>query len=32
LLILQGFAEIVKRIAALRGEFVINTHYERMEQ
>jgi TRAP-type mannitol/chloroaromatic compound transport system permease small subunit len=29
LLILQGLSEIVKRVAAVRGDIALNTHYER---
>jgi TRAP-type mannitol/chloroaromatic compound transport system permease small subunit len=29
LLSLQGVAEIVKRIAYLRGDYAMDTHYER---
>jgi TRAP-type mannitol/chloroaromatic compound transport system permease small subunit len=32
LLILQGLSEIIKRIAALRGDLAIDTHYERPQQ
>ena len=32
LLILQGLSEIIKRVAALRGDLVIDTHYERPQQ
>lgn len=32
LLVLQACAEIIKRLAALRGEYVVDTHYERPEQ
>ncbi|MDF1484321.1 TRAP transporter small permease subunit [Ramlibacter sp. H39-3-26] len=28
-MVLQGLAEIVKRVAFLRGEFAMNTHYEK---
>ena len=29
LLVLQGFSEIIKRVAALKGVIALNTHYER---
>ena len=29
LLILQGLSEIIKRVAALRGDIALDTHYER---
>jgi TRAP-type mannitol/chloroaromatic compound transport system permease small subunit len=29
LLILQGLSEIIKRVAAVRGDIALNTHYER---
>jgi TRAP-type mannitol/chloroaromatic compound transport system permease small subunit len=29
LLVLQGLAEIVKRVAFLRGEYAMDLHYER---
>ena len=29
LLVLQGLSEIIKRVAALRGDIAIDTHYER---
>ena len=29
LLSLQGLSEIIKRVAALRGDIALNTHYER---
>lgn len=32
LLILQGLSEIIKRVAALRGDIELNTHYERPQQ
>jgi TRAP-type mannitol/chloroaromatic compound transport system permease small subunit len=32
LLILQALSEIIKRIAALRGDLAIDTHYERPQQ
>lgn len=32
LLILQGLSEIIKRVAALRGDIQLNTHYERPQQ
>lgn len=32
LLILQGISEIIKRVAAIRGDIALNTHYERPQQ